>query len=409
MNTPKKPGTDLAALKARLAKKSKDGEEAAAPAAAEAPPVHEAPPPSPVDAAPAEQYYEPQPQAYEAAAPASTPAPAAQAPMAAPRAAPMPAPAPASYGASDDPFAGPSNASYDPGPDLGGEAVPGRSNVGVVLFSGVIFLGIGLGVGWLGHKIISGRERLESAKAKGDSMYKEVQEISNARKGVALKMDGELAAAVNADPVAGSQAIIALIGESFDKVPRLENLFGYQLAGIHPTGIKKTFELYEKSNRVKIELAALAGFLAENADALDGPGGPVSFGVKFTEDGAQMVALTGALCGEDLTDLAALTPCPDPSKAIAFKVQEGLGTEPKTLPRGTSLEQVVFLAPTGQIYNYAVGLEPAKNAAKVRDFMMKRIKETVDEMATAEATALKAMANYAENPAVDDASAQAEP
>ena len=402
MNTPKKPGTDLAALKARLAKKSKDAEEAAAPAAADAPPM-DAPPQADFGQAPpqadfghAPQHYEPQAAAFDA--------PHQHAPSFAPAELQQAAPSFAAP-ASDDPFGGPSNASYDPGPDLGVD-MPGRSNIGVIAFSGSIFLLVGLGVGWLGHKIISGNEKLEAAKSKGDVMYKEVVEVSNARKGIALKLETEIGKTVMADPAAGSQAIIALLGETFEKFPRLENLYGWQLAGIHPTGIKKVFELYEKSTRVKIELGALAGFLAENAATLQTSGGPVSFGVKFTADGAQMVALTAALCGENLTDLAALKPCPDPTKALAFKVQEGLEPTEKVLAKGTAVDQVMFLAPAGQIYNYAIGLEPAKNSAKVRDFMMKRIKETVDEMAPAEAAALKAMANYSENP---DADPQPEP
>lgn len=397
MNTPKKPGTDLAALKARLAKKSKDGEEAAAPAPAEAPPA-EAPAPEFSAAAPAQQqHYEPPAQHYE-------PAPAASFAPAAPAAPSYDAPA----AAGDDPFGGPAAANYDPGPDIGGE-VAGRSNVGVIAFAGGIFLAVGLGVGWLGHKIMYGRERLEAAKAKGDEMFKEVQAVQDARKGIALKLESELGKVVMEDPAAGSAAIIALLKESFEKFPRLENLYGWQLASIHPTGIKSTFELYEHANRVKVELAALAGFLEQNAAALKGTGGPVSFGVKFTADGAQMVALTAALCGENLTDLAALTACPDPSKAIAYKVQESIGAEEKTLPKGVAVDQVIFLPPAGSVYNFAVGLEPAKNAANVREFMMKRIKESVDEMAKAETKALKAMANYAENPDIDGSSAQPEP
>ena len=403
MNTPKKPGTDLAALKARLAKKSKDGDEAAAPAASEAPPEEQAPPPADFGA-PAQQHYEPQPQAYEPPpAPAFAPAEVQRAAAVAP-----PVAAPSFTPPSDDPFGGPSNATYDSGPDVGGE-VPGRSNVGVIAFSGIIFLGIGLGVGWLGHKIVSGGERLAAAKAKGDEMYKEVQEVSGARKSLAVKLETEIGKQVMTDPKAGSAAIVAAMGETFEKFPRLENLFGWQLASLPPSGIKKTFELYENSTRVRIELAALAGFLEQNAATLQGAGGPVSFGVKFTADGVQMVALTAALCGENLTDLAALKPCEDPSKAIAFKVQESLGGEEKTLPRGAGADQVMFLPPTGQIYNYAVGLEPAKNAANVRDFMMKRVTETLAEMNKAEDSALKALANYAENPDVDGSNPQSEP
>jgi hypothetical protein len=398
LNTPKKPGTDLAALKARLAKKTKDEEAAAAPPA-EAAPV-EAAPAADHGHAPA-QHYDP-PAAFEAPAAPSF-SPAAEVPHHAPAAPSFSAPA----APSDDPFGGPTNASFDPGPDIGGE-IPGRSNVGVIAFSGIVFLAIGLGAGWLGHKIVSGNERLDAAKAKGDEMYKEVEKVSEARKSLALKWE-ELKPQIAMDPAAGSKAIVALMGETFEKSPQLDALFGWQLAAIHSSGIKKVFELYEKTTRVRIELAALAGYLQENESTLKGTGGPVSFGVKFTAEGAQLVALTGALCGENLTDLSKLTNCEDPGKAIAFKVQESLGAEEKTLAKGTGPDQVVFLPPTGNVFAYAIGQEPKKNSANVRDFMMKRIEETTDEMAKAEKTALKALENYASNPNVDGSNEQPDP
>jgi hypothetical protein len=294
--------------------------------------------------------------------------------------------------------------SYDPGPD-----VPARSNIGVVLFSSAIFLAVGLGAGWIGHKIVSGREKLEAAKTKGEEMVAEVQQVADVRKGVSLKLE-ELSKTVVADPTAGSNAIIAMLQESFDKFPRVENLFGWQLGGIHPTGVKKTFELYEKSTRLRVELAALAGFLNENAATLKAAAGqPVSFGVKFTEKGAVMVELSGALCGESLEKLDALTPCEDVGKAIAFKVREAAGGAEKVLPKGAAPEQVMFLLPEGQIFTSAVGLEPGKNAEKVRDFMMSRVAEALADMSQAEATALKAMSNYVDNPDVDGSNPQPEP
>jgi len=398
LNTPKKPGTDLAALKARLAKKSKDEEAAAAPPA-EAPAEH-APPAADHGHNAPEQPYDP-PAAFEAAAPSLSPA--AEVARHAPATPSFSAPA----ASGDDPFGGPTNMSYDPGPDLGGE-VPGRSNVGVIAFSGVIFLLIGLGAGWLGHKITSGRDRLEAGRAKGDEMYEEVKKVSDARKGLALKWE-ELKPQVAMDPAEGSKAIVALMGETFEKSPQLDALFGWQLAAIHSSGIKKVFELYEKTTRVRIELAALAGYLQENASTLKGTGGPVSFGVKFTAEGAQLVALTAALCSETPADPASLKNCADPGKAAAFKVQESLGAEEKTLARGTAVDQVVFLPPTGNVFTYAIGQEPAKNSANVRDFMMKRIQETVDDMDKAEKTALKALENYASNPNVDGSNEQPDP
>lgn len=400
MTTPKKPGTDLAALKARLAKKSKDGEDAAAPAEAAAAPAVEA-------AEAVAQHYDP-PPAFEQA-PAFTPdVPQMQVQVAAPSM-PMSAPsfsAPAApsfsppAAAGDDPFAGP-NVPFDPGPDLGGDIVPGRSNVGLVAFSGAIFLAVGLGIGWLGHKIISGNDRNEKAKAKGDEMYQEVLAAQSARKSLSVAIQGDLGKAVMTDPKAGKDAIIAVLNETFEKKPDLSRMYGWQLASLDANSIKKVFELYEKLNRAGVELAAFAGFLEANAATLTaGTGGPVTFGVKFTADGSQLVALTGALCG-DPANLAALVACEDPSKAVAFKIQDRLGGEPKTLLKGAAVDQVVFLPPVGDVYNYAIGLEPAKHALRIRDVEIKRIDDALQELAAAEEAALKATKGYAENPNVD--------
>ena len=408
MNAPKKPGTDLAALKARLAKKNQAPEEAAAPPAPAAP-IEHVPPPGEVSP-PASSYDDHDHghhQHYDAApapfAPADVPPPGQVSQPAVPG---YSAPAQA---AGDDPFGGP--AMYnDPTPsyDSGGD-VPSRSSIGVVLFASAIFLAVGLGVGWIGHKIVSGREKLEAAKAKGQEMLTEVTKVADVRKGVSLKLE-EISGKVMADPTEGSNAIIALLQESFDKFPRIENLYGWQLGGIHPTGIKKTFELYEKSTRVRTDLAALAGFLAENAATLKAAQGkPVSFGVKGTENGAVMVEIVAPMCGESLEKLDALTPCEDLGKALAFKIREQIGGAEKVLPKGGGPEQVVFLVPEGQVFQSAIGLEPGKNAEKVRDFMMARVAEGLKEMNQAETTAVKAMQNYSDNPDVDGSNPQPEP
>jgi hypothetical protein len=403
LNAPKKPGTDLAALKARLAKKSKDAEDAAAPPPPAAQVEHIPAPGEVASHAPAIAYDPP--EQYGA-----PPAPFAPVDVPPPGQVSQPASysAPAAAPAADDPFGGPQM--YEPTPsytDTGGD-VPGRSSLGPVLFASAIFLAVGLGAGWIGHKIVSGREKLEAAKAKGAEMVTEVQKVADVRKGVSLKLE-ELSKTVVADPTAGSNAIIALLQESFDKFPRVENLYGWQLGGIHPTGVKKTFELYEKSTRLRVELAALAGFLNENAAALKGAGGPVSFGVKFTDKGATMVELVAPMCGESLENLAALQPCEDVGKALAFKIRETIGGTEKVLPKGTAPEQVMFLQPEGPVFTYAVGLEPAKNAQKVRDFMMSRVAEALAEMSQAETTTLKAMQAYSDNPDVDGSNPQPEP
>lgn len=411
MTTPKKPGTDLAALKARLAKKTQ-GEEPAAPPPAGAQPEHH-------------------PHAPAPAAPMNVPPPGMQQSFESPVSSypqDMPAPSqPAVVGysapASDDPFGGgPVNTNFDPSPsfaDTGGD-VPGRSSVGVVLFAGLVALGIGLAVGWLGQRIVSGRERVEFGKTVGADMITQVQGVADTRKAVSLGLESAKNA-VLADPKAGAAQLTAIAQENFDKSSKVDGLFGWQLGSVHKTGVKKIFELYDQYNRLRTDLGLLAGFLDANAAALGAAGGPVRFAILFKEGGATMVEYVAPMCAPaeapplekgavpDANALVAAKACNDENKAIGLSIREGIGGEPRTVAKGTAHDQAVSLTNDGAIYTYAVGLEPAKNAAAVRQHLMQRVQEDLTEMSRAEVTALKALQNYSDTPTVDGSTEQPPP
>jgi len=319
--------------------------------------------------------------------------------------------------ASDDPFGGGMvNANFDPTPsfaDTGGD-VPGRSNAGMIVFAGLVALGIGLAVGWLGQRIVSGKERVSAGKEKGAQMVEEVQKVAETRKSVALALEGAKDLVVK-DPKAGAAQLAAISTEQFDKGSKVDNLFGWQFASVHMTGIKKTFELYEYYNRLRTDLGVLAGFLDVNAAALQQAGGPVRFAIMFKEGGAQLVEYLQPVCAvegappEPEKALADAKPCQDEAKAIGLKIRDGIGVEPKIVAKGTAPEQAVPLTNEGPIYTYAIGLEPAKNAMAVRDHLMQKVAEDLTEMNRAETTALKALSNYADNPTVDGSSEQPAP
>ena len=462
MSKPKKPGTDLAALKARLAKKTKGADapadvpppgQTAEPAAAVPPPGQVAQPPAPAVPPPGEVAAPPAPapdvpppgqMAPEVPPPGQPMAPpmeAALPPQPAPepqydayQAPPQAAPAPAPMGDPDDPFGGGGPAvGFDPDAGLidgGGDVAP-RGSKGLVIFAALLAAGIGGVAGFLGNKIMGTRERVDAGAAKGAKMVEEITAVSNIRKGIAVQWD-DVKKAIAADPKAGAEKVTSLLTDSFDKHPQVDALFGWQLASVHPMGVKKTFELYEETSRLKTDLGILAGFTASHADALRAAGGPTLFGVVFKSNGAVMVEAIQPLCGEapkpaeggeggeggeegggapPKIDPEALKPCEDAGKAVAYKARTSVGADAKEsiVMRGYNKGEMQLLLPEGGIYNYAVGLEPNKNALKILDSLLKRVKDRLDAMNKAEKIALKAMENYADSPTVDGDSQQPDP
>lgn len=418
MSKPKKPGTDLAALKARLAKKNKKAAEPApAPVAAPAPapePVAAAPQAEhvPAEAPPAAVEYAAPAAAVEYAAPAAAPATPdyGAAPVA--HAAPAAAPAPA----TDDPFGGGGGGGgFDPSDgliDAGGGDMPSKSNAGIAIFVGILGIGLGAIGGYFVSKITRNTETTEAASQKGTEMASAVQEISNGRIEVSKAMVGWEEKMVT-DPAGAAKDIDAMVKEGFAKKVNVDQLFGWQLAAIHSNGVRRTFELYDEATRLQKDLGYLSAFLASQEKALKSGGGPSQFAVKFTEKGAVLVAALGAVCaaGEGEPSLETAKPCPGDkaAEALGYTVLETLGTETKIFAKGTEPGQVTLLRAGGAIYDYAVGMEPNRNAMIMRNLLLKRAKDHLESMNKAEKAAIKALENFAENPNVDGSAEQPDP
>jgi hypothetical protein len=410
LSTSKKPGTDLAALKARLAKKTKGKEEpvaATAPPAAQAyAPASDALPPPGYSAPPRAEHY-PDPHnlpppgvaAHQYAPPAQPPAS-----MAASHAAPAVAPP------SDDPFAGGPAASFDPDPmlDVGGE-VQSKSGFGLMIFAGLLGAAFGVAAGFLGHKMVENRERYDKGQTKGAEMAEAVGGVVSARIDVSNAMEG-LEKKMAEDPKAAAADIETLLSDKWEGQVSIAQLFGWQLAAVHPNGVKRTFELFEEATRVKKDLQYLQAFLASQPEELLKGQGPSQFAVMFTSSGANLVAALEPLCAA-AEEGAAPAPCSggDFSKAVAYRVIDAIGGEPKVVPRGTGEGQATLVASDGGVYAYAVGLEPNRNAVIYRNGLVQRVKEHLEAMVKAEKFAAKALEKYAEDPTVDGSVEQPDP
>jgi hypothetical protein len=402
LSTPKKPGTDLAALKARLAKKNQP---APAPSMNVPPPGEVIPPPGQVMEppapppqavpAPGQQMHVPPPGQQMHVPPPGEVMQAPQA-MAQAYAPPMPAVDP------DDPFGAPGMGGFDPTDgviDSGGE-IQARGSKGIVIFAALLAMGFGGMAGWLSHKIIETRERVDVGKKKGAEMVGEVAAIADRRKSISLAME-DLEKKAGEDPEAGAKAIENLLKENFDKHPKLDALFGWQLASVHPAGIRRTFDLYEETNRLKLDLARLALHLNTHQELLTNDSGPLLFALMFKSSGAQLVLALAPLCG-DGENIEELKPCDsDGNEAVAYLIQDAPGSEPRRVWRGTEAEQASMLLSEGAIYQIAIGEKPERNAGVIRDQKIGRIKERLEAMAKAERTALAALQHYADSPDVD--------
>ncbi|MEM9457279.1 MAG: hypothetical protein AAGF11_24080 [Myxococcota bacterium] len=436
MSKPKKPGTDLAALKARLAKKTKGPEPAPPPP--EAAPIPDVPPPGQVAAPapmpevpppgqvaapeippPGQPMAPPQPEVPPPGhampmdvPPPGQPMPAPQPEVPMPVAAPMPEPAPAPMPAptqtSDDPFGGSAMGGFDPEAGLidGGE-IKSRSNKGIVIFAALLAAGIGGAVGWTGHTIIGKRDKIAQGKAKGEKMVTAVQKISDARKSVSLAME-DLKKDIAKDPTGSADTITTLLTESFDKQPQVSELFGWQLASVDPGGLKASFQLYERLTTLQENLGMMAKVLKSYGQFIK-VGGPSLYGVTFSVSGAQMVGIADSLCGALPPEgepspeaLKALKPCgPDVAKAVAYVVLNPAGGDPTVMLRGLGEKRVQLLLAEGKVYDYAIGIEQKNNATQFYKMALIRAEESLAEMNQAEERAMKALKRYADDPNVD--------
>lgn len=402
MNAPKKPGTDLSALKARLAKKDAPAaqpEPAAAPAAAapaapkppsfkkpaaDLPPPGEVAAPAPIDI----------PPPGEVAAPVQIPAPGEVLQPAQPAAAPQ---EPRRKSLEDGTPFGTSAGAFDPNAGLIGDVgdVAPKGNKGLTILASAAALAFGVALGWIGHQITSKGDLVAQAKKKGGDMFNEAAKVSDMRKGISLKID-DLQKLVSTDPAKGTEELANLLKANFEKTPKVDDLFGWQLAGIGPEGIRRTFDLYEEANGLRLDLGYLASFVGANAKALTDAGGPRVFGIKFKKDGSVVLVERGEpVCGE--------APCPEgkEGEATGFKVRDTVNADWAVAQRGTEEGQVLPLSADGQIFSYVVGLNPENNAKLVAASLFAKVKQRLEDMAKAETRALKALKSYSDDPNVD--------
>ena len=406
MNAPKKPGTDLSALKARLAKKP-GGDAAPAPEAAPAPVSAPAPaakaagPKAPSRKPPADPNFIPAPG--EQAPAAFIPAPGEVAPpqmdLPAPGEVAQPAPARRQVQADDGTPVGATGGGFDPNAGVigdGGGEVQARGNKGLIALASGAALLMGLLLGYLGNQITSKGALRDQGKAKGEVMYGEVTKVSEMRKGISLKM-ADLSKQISTDPAKGAAELVTMLTTNFEKAPQVDQLFGWQLAAINADGLKKTFDLYDEANGLKIDLGYLANFVNGNVKAL-ATGGPRQFAVQFKGRGVQLVERLDPLCGDPKAPAACAEGKDEP---IGFNVRADTGGAPAPALIGTEEGMIQPLSADGSVYAYIVGLNPENNAKIVVGSLLGRINERLEAMAKAETRALKALRKYADDPNVD--------
>jgi hypothetical protein len=406
LSAPKK-GKDLSALKARLAKKAAEGEggDAAAPAgdlpapgeaAAALPAPGEVQKPSIADIPAPGEVKKPMldiPPPGEVSRPAPPPAEVAFTP---------PAPARREH-IADDPMSG--GVAFDPTAgdiaDIGGE-IKGRSSIGLPIFAALIGIVLGAGLGWMGHRSVDSRERVDAARKKAEAIQAKVNEIEQTRASIALSV-GEAQDALAAKEA--EKAVEALSGLEATFV-ELGDLFGWQMAAMDPSIIKNIFDLAEANNSLQLDVGILKGWVAANREILAGRvTGPASFVViKSPAGGAILGEYVSAICAEipaeppEGFDPTTLAKCEGDAilTANAYLVRAEIGGEVSMVPG----DQAMLLIPDGPIYTYAIGATPDANAKAYFDIRMGRINEVLANMVKMKDEALEGISNYTEDPAV---------
>jgi hypothetical protein len=272
---------------------------------------------------------------------------------------------------------------------------------GVLVFAIVVASAVGIGLGVMVNKLVSGTERKNAAIEKAETMLAEVEKINETRATVATTiLEIEKTAQANFDPAAEAQKLNELV-QGLDQHPDVDLLFGWQLAGLGKQGITAVFQLYEEAQRLQTDLRYLAGWVQANAEALGKAGGPGAFGIVLGDNTGTLVGLSEPVCG---TAEEEPQPCQRGDTPVAFKVLEDLGGgEPKTVPIGPASGQMLPLSSAG-LYAYAVGMEPTKNALALRNVMMARVKERLESMDKAGKRASTTISAYVGEPNLDGSS-----
>ncbi|PRP98118.1 hypothetical protein [Enhygromyxa salina] len=419
MSAPKK-GKDLSALKARLAKKAAAAGEPEGPVTstpdvpspgevrAEVPAPGEVKRPAADIPAPG-QVNKPAdiPAPGEVKKPVDIPAPGEvlqqqpqpQAQAQAQAQAPYAPPAQPRGDIANDPMSG--GVAFDPNAGIIDDVgeIKSRGGAGLAIFAGAIGVVVGLGLGWMGHRAVDSRDRVNSAKKKAETIQKKVTEIEETRSRIALKI-GEAQDALEAKE--GEKAVAAL-SELEPTYAELADLFGWQMASMHPDVIKSIFTLAEANNNLQLDVGILKGWIGANEAILSGRAkGPSAFVVIAGPQGSILAEYVSAICGEIPEELpegfdpSTLEKCEGDAilSARAFMVRTEIGGDVQFVPQG------MFLAPMGQMYSYAIGANPDANAKSYFDIRMGKLKDTMDAMVKLKDDALAGIGNYTENPVI---------
>lgn len=285
-----------------------------------------------------------------------------------------------------------------------GDIRPTRS-FGLPIFFAVAGLAAGFGFGWVSNSIQSKGNLIEQGQTRGKRVLKVVNDMKAARVAVAEALRGDLSTEkMVADPKKAAAAIETLLSEQFDQQQRIDQVFGRQMVTFPSQAIDASIQYFDGANRLKTDLGFLAGFLTSYTDALKAGGaGPTVFGIVVDNNGAgTLVGLHQALCGEPDGKPEDLKPCTNPSEAIALSVLPKIGGSLAIVPIGSGPGQVMPLTGDG-VFNYAVGMEPQKNALVQLSARVRRIEDLLEQMAKTETIVIGALEQYVEAPNVDGA------
>ncbi|MCA9689401.1 MAG: hypothetical protein KC636_07305, partial [Myxococcales bacterium] len=279
--------------------------------------------------------------------------------------------------------------------DVGGD-LPTKSNKGIVIMAAAGALVFGVALGYMLNNITSKSKLVAQGKEKGAQMYEEASETAKMRASIALAMK-DIPQKIAADPKAGAEELKKLSDTNFEKHPKVDALFGRELATIHGNDIKRVFQLYEEANGLKTDLGSLTNFVAANASSLAKEGGPSSFGVLSKEDGITLVEVVQPMCPGEGEDPAPCTP-DTVGNAIGYLVRDKLGAEPSFAPTGGGAGQVRPISSGDEMYLYLVGQNPENNAKILYQRMLGNVQTRLEDMNKVERRAIKALAKFSDDP-----------
>ncbi|MFV8756322.1 hypothetical protein ACNOYE_37725 [Nannocystaceae bacterium ST9] len=323
---------------------------------------------------------------------------------------PEPAPAPVAAAPiqreaiSDDLFSG--GRAFDPNAGViedVGDLKP-RSNLGLPIFAGLIGVVVGLGLGWMGHKVLESNTRVDAAKAKAAEISARVASIEEARAKLALKI-GDAEEALNAkDGAKMSEALLELNDEPVE----ISDLFGWQLGAMDPEAVKAFLKLANGYNAMIFQAGFLKALVEMKKDALSAQvGGPASYVIVRVPESNQAVlaALVSAICeeipepveGGEPVDYKKLKRCEgDVTNATGFEIRTDLGGETSV----ARADQVSLLAPNA-IYTFAIGTNPDKVVVDDVMFRIATLKKLADDLKRNSEKAAEGAAALGDNPQVD--------